>query len=211
MSPLNFGTLIYGDTYKIYRSAELGNLGLKELKDTLDKECKEFPKTIIYMNAEGYAFPLYYAFEEWKSRDEYGYRYIHPFGEERSYVNGENPYEFQDVIDREIYFGLIARKFFKEGDGQPCGGINTVIKLLHIIIEPANNPVLFHCLGGFHRTGMIAMCIRLMQGWDLEKIIEEYRDFNPLFYRSKNVEFLERFKDSEEFKDLRILFHRHPT
>lgn len=217
MHPMNFGTVIYNPVYQIYRSAELGKLGLKQLKKTLEEEGKIFPRTIIYMNAEGYAFPLYFAIEEFKGQKEYGYSFFHPFqvhfgNSPRTYIDGQNPYEPTDIIDSWKYYGIMASRYspaIEKGNGKITGGIENVIEVLNIILAQKYQPVLFHCLGGFHRTGMIAMLLRKMQGWNNEQIVSEYGKYNPIFYRPKNVEFIMRFSQSEEFTKLKEQFERN--
>ena len=198
----NFGILAAKEPYFIYRSAELGSEGLKQMKVLLDGLDLPFPKTIIYMNAEGYAFPLYFAIQEWKAQAEYDFKYYHPFGDPRTYLDGVDPYKATDNIDKAKYLGVVGRRYFQRGNGQIIGGISNLVTILKLILDPANQPVLFHCLGGFHRTGMVAMLIRVIQGMTWGDIIEEYHKFNPLFPRQKNIDFVNRFADDRRFIEL---------
>lgn len=196
----NFGIVSATQRYHIYRSAELGKRGLSELYDELEAANMPFPKTIVYMNAEGYSFPLYFAIDEWKLQSEYGYRFFHPFGFPRTYLDGYDPYHPTDVIDKLRYLGPVGRKYFDLGDGTIQGGIDTLTWILELILDPKNQPVLFHCLGGMHRTGMVAMLIRFMQKMPWERIVSEYHAFNP-FPRKENIEFVSEFiKDPHYLK-----------
>lgn len=198
----NFGIVSATERYQIYRSAELGSHGLAELKEALDQANLPFPKTIIYMNSAGYAFPLYFALEEYKAQEEYGFRFFHPFGTPRTYVDGYNPYHPTDVIDKRTILGHFARKYFAYGDGNVCGGVEAVILILNLILDPSNQPVLFHCLGGMNRTGMIAMIIRYMQKMPWDKILAEYHQHAKPFARQENIDFVLEFIKSPAFMKL---------
>lgn len=198
----NFGILAAKDPYFIYRSGELGKSGLKDIKEFLCGADLPFPKTIIYMNAEGYAFPLYFAIDEYKAQSQYGFKYYHPFGNPRTYLDGVDPHNPTDNIDKLRYLGVVGRRYFERGNGQIIGGISNLLTILKLILDPENQPVLFHCLGGFHRTGMVAMLIRVIQGMTWTDLIEEYHKFNPLFPRQQNIDFVERFVNDDRFVEL---------
>lgn len=201
----NFGVVAANEHYHIYRSAELGKHGLEELKELLDDAQLPFPKTIIYMNAEGYAFPLYFAIDEYKAQDDYGYTFFHSFGTPRTYLDGHNPYEPRDVIDKRRYLGHFARKYFDFGDGNVCGGVEALILILNLILDQTRQPVLFHCLGGMHRTGMVAMILRSMQKMPWEEIVAEYHAHNP-FPRQENLDFVLQFTKEPVFHKLCDLY-----
>lgn len=190
----NLGVLADKAPYFIYRSSELGKHGLKMVKEQLDEKGLPFPKTIVYMNADGYAFPLYFAIDEYKAQEQYGFTFYHSFGIPRTYLDGEDPYFPTDMIDKGRHLGPIGRRYFKYGDGKITGGINNLLVILNLVLDPKNQPVLFHCLGGIHRTGMVAMLVRVVQGclsW--QEIVAEYHEFNPMLPREKNIKFVERF------------------
>ena len=205
--PRNFGVVEFSDKHQIYRSAYLGKKGLAELAVHLEKENLPFPKTIVYMNKPGYAFPFYFALEEYEAQEKYGFSFYHSFGEPRTYLDGHNPYEPTDKIDRHLYLGLKAKKYFGFGDGEITGGVDNLLKIVELIIDPKNQPVLFHCFGGFHRTGMVAMIMRHMQGWSWEGIEYEYRMFNPHFPRQENIAFVRKFVNDPSYLDLA---HKYP-
>jgi protein tyrosine phosphatase (PTP) superfamily phosphohydrolase (DUF442 family) len=49
-------------------------------------------------------------------------------------------------------------------------------KLLSVLDEPANYPVLLHCRAGLHRTGCMAAVYRMeYQGWTPEQAVEEMK------------------------------------
>lgn len=213
---LNFGVVLKNDTFSIYRSAALGSSGLKLLKWYLDSNDLPFPKTVIYMNKNGYAFPQYFALQQYLKRDDYGFAFYHPFGELRTYVDGDNPYEPSEDIDTKSVLGKSARRYFELRDDGVDGGLQTVLEIVNVILDPANQPVLFHCHGGRHRTGMLAMILRYLQGgfWvngpktkkmglELNPAQYEYYMFNKLLFREENIRFIERFSQDERFKVLK--------
>lgn len=46
---------------------------------------------------------------------------------------------------------------------------------LRYILNPSHYPLLIHCNKGKHRTGCVVGCIRKLQNWDFQDIVEEYR------------------------------------
>lgn len=198
MSVKNFGIVIDNATYKIYRSAELGRDGI----DALAQSGVEFPKTIIYMNWEGYSFPFYFAIEEYKESIKRGFKFYHPHGEIRTYLDGDDPFNPTDRIDSFMRFGIFARRLFKPGNNEIVGGVDSLLRILNLILDPANQPVLFHCLGGMHRTGMVAMTLRMIQGWSMDAAEHEYRLFNPHLFRQSNVDFVAAFTADPRFQEL---------
>ena len=215
---IHFGVLVKNDTYTIYRSAALGKTGLRHLAKILRREDLPFPKTIIYMNDAGYQFPLYFAVHEYEASldGKYGdFEFFHPFGKPRTYVDGQNPYEPTDIIDTDMILGRKARRYFQLGDGEVVGGVDAVLSILNLILDPERQPVLFHCLGGIHRTGMLAMLVRFLQagfwvdgpkteawGRELNPAEYEYFKFNPIIFRPNNIKFVEEFSKDERFLEL---------
>lgn len=45
-------------------------------------------------------------------------------------------------------------------------------------MDSANHPVYVHCNQGKHRTGCVIACLRKVQGWKLEDIINEYNTYS---------------------------------
>lgn len=220
---IKMGVVVKNKTYSIYRSAALGRIGIHHLAKVLDEQELPFPKTIVYMNHAGYKFPLYFAIEEYKAgiKGKHGeFEFFHPFGDLRTYVDGHNPYFPTDYIDSDLYLGHRGRKYFEFGDGKVAGGVKTVVDVLNLVLDSERQPVLFHCLGGIHRTGMIAMLIRFLQGgfWvdgpkteshgmQLNPAEYEYAKFNPIIFRKENIEFVEAFRNDPRFLALEAKYH----
>ncbi|RMJ26024.1 Tyrosine phosphatase [Aspergillus sp. HF37] len=62
-------------------------------------------------------------------------------------------------------------------------------KILQILLDPRNHPVLVHCNKGKHRTGCVVACLRKTQSWSSADILAEYRQYSY----PKNRELDERF------------------
>ena len=213
---IKFGVVLNNDEYTIYRSAALGKGGLKTLHKHLKKNGLPFPKTIIYMNKNGYKFPFYFALDEYFASETQkygGFKFYHSFGEERTYLDGINPYEPRDDIDRKSILGSRARKYFRLRDDGVDGGMDSLMRIMDLVLSPENQPVLFHCFGGRHRTGIVAMIIRYLQGgwWtdgtykrrrgiDMNPAQYEYYKYNHLLFRKSNIEFVERFSQDDRFE-----------
>ena len=213
---IKFGVMVNNEDYTIYRSAKLGKSGFKTLDGYLRKRDLPFPKTVIYMNKTGYKFPFYFALEEFHLKNRYNFTFYHSFGPNRTYLDGHNPYEADDDIDTKWNLGRHARKYFDFRNDGVDGGISTFYKILGIILEPKNQPVLFHCHGGRHRTGMIAMALRHIQGgdWiegkhhrrmgmDLNPAEYEYYKFNHMMFRKENIEFIRQLNKDSNFIKLK--------
>ena len=218
---LKLGILVNNKNFKIYRSKNLGKGGLKDLKEYSEEEKIAFPKTVISMNFFGYKFPSYSSLEEFKLKEKYGFQFFHSYGNGvRTYLDGHDPYHPKDDIDSPSKLGKEAQKYFQLRDDGVDGGIDNFFKILEIVLDPNNQPVLFHCFGGRHRTGMIAMAIRYLQGgkWTdkivaVEKGIKmnlaqfEYYKFNRSMFRKENIEFIKKVNNDPRFIDLKLKFH----
>ncbi|GAM29291.1 hypothetical protein SAMD00019534_124670, partial [Acytostelium subglobosum LB1] len=70
-----------------------------------------------------------------------------------------------------------------------------VVQLLEMMIDPANLPLYCHCLDGANVTGVIFMCLRKLQNWNLSGIISEFTRFTRgSCIASSESEFVETFK-----------------
>ncbi len=219
---LNFGVVISNSHYTIYRSEKLGRSGLRKLAVHLQKNNLPFPKTVIYMHSDGYKFPSYFALEEYEDLESGVYgdvQFYHPFGPLRTYVDGKSPYFPSHDIDAENILGNRAKEYFQPvPDNKVDGGAEDVLKVLEIVLNPDNQPVLYHCLGGRHRTGMVSMLLRYMQGgdWlekrntsrekDLNLAQYEYSKFVGLLFRKENLEFVDIFQYDRRFQKMKATF-----
>lgn len=74
--------------------------------------------------------------------------------------------------------GITVHNFFVEKfqDGVTLTNAK-VIQVLQIIIRPENLPVYVHCLDGTHVTGLVVMCFRKLQSWNLSTSTAEFCQF----------------------------------
>jgi hypothetical protein len=217
---LNFGVVKYNDDYQIYRSELLGSVGLEKLSKHLQKNGLRYPKTIIYMNDEGYTDDDLRAVEEYEGQQQYGYKFFHGFDYNyRVFLDGKNPYQPESDIDEDNKLGEKAKQIFGvKRDNEKDGGLDAFKRIMSLVLDPNRQPVLFHCLGGSHRTGMVGMTIRYIEGgeWlagsysvrlppfvsktELNEAQYEYFRFfqdKPHALRKSNIEFVQKFFENE--------------
>lgn len=74
--------------------------------------------------------------------------------------------------------------------------VETIDKVLSILLEPANYPLLLHCNKGKHRTGCMTACFRKVTGWPIEDCLEEYVKYSTPKTRDLDKAFIERYDPS---------------
>lgn len=67
-------------------------------------------------------------------------------------------------------------------------------QIMSIVLDYSNHPILIHCNKGRHRTGCTVAVLRHVQGWDLKRILLEYRDFAAPKERNCDIEYIANFK-----------------
>ena len=246
----NFGVVVNNNRHRLYRSKALGELGTRELFSFLRKNGLSIPNLVIFMNKQGYKQPsnlnggLYgigispriedgvFAFEESQIFSKFGafpeVSFFHPLNSP-VYLSGQDiihddlAFPIDDYVDQDI------KKYFESQIRTSGTGEHILAKkdnfyfILKLVLE-SRDPVLFHCTGGRHRTGMIAMAIRYMQGsyWTkpfrqeikvkipninhmvgLRNLAEvEYYLHNKRFLREKNLQSLRALSQESKFKAL---------
>ena len=75
--------------------------------------------------------------------------------------------------------GITLYQVPMEGNKEPYIDIapGDVQRVLSIVCDVANHPVLVHCNKGKHRTGSMIGCLRKVQGWALASAFDEYVRF----------------------------------
>jgi len=69
----------------------------------------------------------------------------------------------------------------------------TVYKVLVIMLNQSNYPMMIHCNKGKHRTGCMTASFRRVTGWTYEACIDEYERFSKPKDRALDKAFIERF------------------
>ena len=80
----------------------------------------------------------------------------------------------------------------------------TVTRILRLILDKRNHPMLIHCNKGKHRTGCIAACFRKVTGWTDEACIVEYERYSAPKDRALDKQFIRRFEAVRELKALAL-------
>ena len=111
---------------------------------------------------------------------------------------------------------LLAYDVARFKDHVPLTAVQ-VARMLEVLIDRRNSPLLVHCLNGMQVTGVVVMCLRKLQNWTVSSIFTEYSRFVSL---ARESEFVENFAARITIPppSLRVpwLFHgqsvtRHPT
>lgn len=64
---------------------------------------------------------------------------------------------------------------------------------LEILLDRKNYPTLVCDVGGVHMVGMVIGCLRKLQNWNLNSVVNEYRSFAGAKTRYVNEQFIELF------------------
>ncbi|KIW26808.1 uncharacterized protein PV07_06613 [Cladophialophora immunda] len=78
-----------------------------------------------------------------------------------------------------------------------------VCKVVELMLDPSNYPMLIHCNKGKHRSGCITAAFRKVTGWTLDACIEEYERYSKPKSRDLDKVFIARF-DPSPLKHLAI-------
>ncbi|KIV85672.1 hypothetical protein PV11_01339 [Exophiala sideris] len=112
------------------------------------------------------------------------------------------PFEYQSFISKHSIvhhqIPILANK-----DEKVYTPDETVNKVLDLILDQSNYPMLIHCNKGRHRTGTMVACFRKVTGWTLEDCIEEYERYSRPKERALDKAFIERF-DASTLKPLAL-------
>jgi protein tyrosine/serine phosphatase len=73
----------------------------------------------------------------------------------------------------------------------------TVIRILRLVMDKRNHPLLIHCNKGKHRTGCMTACFRKVTGWTDEACIAEYEKYAAPKDRVLDKEFIRGFDAKE--------------
>ncbi|KKK14686.1 hypothetical protein AOCH_000800 [Aspergillus ochraceoroseus] len=70
-------------------------------------------------------------------------------------------------------------------------------RVLEILLNKSNHPILIHCNKGKHRTGCVSACFRKLQGWDMRDVINEYIHYSCPKSRGLDEVFIKEFDPSK--------------
>lgn len=78
---------------------------------------------------------------------------------------------------------------------------DSVLKVLNLMLDPSNYPMLIHCNKGKHRTGCMTACFRKVTGWTHDACVEEYEYYSKPKDRPLDKVFIQNF-DASSLKSL---------
>lgn len=121
--------------------------------------------------------------------DEYKLRTIIDLG---AFTPGSDEDNAEQQLSDEL--GMERVRFSLEGDG--TGDPNAYVRTLHMMVDPARQPVLVHCSAGAQRTSAAVILYRhLIEGMPIEKAYPEsfeYKheadNYHLLAYLADNIE-----------------------
>ena len=82
-------------------------------------------------------------------------------------------------------------------------------RILRIILDPHNQPVLIHCNKGKHRTGTVVGCLRKIRGWSLSAIFNEYILYAYPKTRLEDQQLIESFEFEAEAQEVAMTRIQH--
>ena len=111
-----------------------------------------------------------------------------------SLVDTEAPLGFQSWIDEaRVRHARIVIGTNKDKGGKIDADLTSICRAVLYLMDSSNHPVYVHCNQGKHRTGCVIGCLRRIQGWPLEEIIEEYEIYAGEKSRPGDVALIQSF------------------
>jgi hypothetical protein len=163
-----------------------------------------------------------FAIEEYEESQKYGFEFYHSFRRDYpTYLDTYNPFKPKENVYKRKYLNDTAIAYFGYWpEATLDGGMDAFYRVLDLVLE-SKEPILFHCTGGHHRTGMIALAIRYLQGgaWregdfqgplsrqHLNKAQYEYYKHNPFLFENDNLDFIEAWAKTPEFAEYYELYN----
>lgn len=70
---------------------------------------------------------------------------------------------------------------------------DVISKVLNMLVDVRNYPILIHCKRGKHRTGCVVGCFRKLKKWCMNSVFEEYQRFAGEKARASDMSFMEGY------------------
>ncbi|KAM0263793.1 hypothetical protein ACHAQJ_001111 [Trichoderma viride] len=89
----------------------------------------------------------------------------------------------------------------------------TMSSILDIVLDQRNYPLLLHCNHGKHRTGCVVAVVRKLSGWNLDRVVDEYKTYAAPKIRECDVDYITAFESSSlemEITSLRPFHTENP-
>ncbi len=199
----------------IYRSRKLGSRGLETLLKVFRQEGQQLPRTVASIHVMGFGDSKggNYNIEEMDFCEKKKIFFMHSFHHQPKqwvYIDGTNPANIdindpdhgnvfksevierflpsQKVRDRLHIDWSVNHKFVRDGN------IDDFLSTLDNLID-APWPLLVHCKGGRHKTGMIAMIFEYLLRERQQVLTHLHTVSVPIFHNR-----IERFLNSKEMR-----------
>lgn len=126
-------------------------------------------KTIIYLGDLGHEISSSTTTKKKKKKDKDGSTEI--FNQYVNWIESQNGITFHNLLIESS-----QEPFNKSQENEQS--LKSLTTALHLILDKSNYPILIHSNKGKHRTGLfIGLMRKLLQGWCLSGIFEEYEKF----------------------------------
>ncbi|KAG5940942.1 hypothetical protein E4U60_000239 [Claviceps pazoutovae] len=86
--------------------------------------------------------------------------------------------------------------FNMKGTKKEAIPLSTMRSILEVVLDPSHYPLLVHCNHGKHRTGCVVAAMRKLAGWQLRRVLDEYKNYATPKVRDCDVEYIHGFKCS---------------
>lgn len=102
------------------------------------------------------------------------------------------PFDYANFISSNgivhYHIPILANK-----DAENFTPAETINKVLAVMLDPSNYPMMIHCNKGKHRTGCMTACFRKVTGWTLEACIAEYERYSAPKSRTLDKVFIDQY------------------
>ncbi|KXJ96682.1 protein-tyrosine phosphatase, partial [Microdochium bolleyi] len=105
-------------------------------------------------------------------------------------VSKEMPDGYQAFMDTN---GITHRVFNMAGTKKEVISTEMMQRILDVVTDSANYPLLIHCNHGKHRTGCVVGLIRKASEWEIPAILQEYSHYASPKVRETDLEYLTKF------------------
>lgn len=115
--------------------------------------------------------------------------------------------ELDEPMDREVShfmeeFGIQHTRILINANKK--GKINTtndsLCEAILTILNPTNQPIHIHCNQGKHRTGCVVACLRKIQQWPVDEILDEYATYAGEKQRPEDIALIKDFEPSSVYE-----------
>ena len=182
LADYNFSVVLEG---MVYRSGKLGKEGMKRVFSALERAASPAPKSIASIHVMGYGGPGgSYNLEEMTECKRKGLKFLHSYHHDPAmtvYMDGTDPSHIDEhdpdhgnIYRHRTVMAFIpdpaVRSSLKVGEGLQKGRVlrGDTMDFLHSVenMVDAPWPLLIHCKGGRHKTGMFSLVFEYL-AWQL--------------------------------------------